>query len=367
MSWEEGVFLRAQNTSFRKKWRRDCLRILCGFANAKGGTLYIGMNENGTVTGLSPGDCRMILDSVPETVLRELRVRAAAEVMEEREHKCVRVMVHASGKPVSYEGRYYYRSGGTTIRLDGDSLAAFLLERNGNRWENAPLPAMKDRDISSRAAEAYRSAAADTDTHFASDAEYVRSLGLAENGCYTNAAALMFTDHPEYWVIGAIIKIGFFDDDGNTLRKEDVRGPILEQADTAAVEISAKYSHVYAAPFPFPEAAVKEAVLNAVIHKDYATGDPIQVRCGRDSLRVLNSGSLPEGWTTETLAGIHLSQPRNPAIADLFERAGRASGWGTGAEKMEKACEKAGLPAPRYSVSGFGLSVEITASGEGGA
>ena len=89
-----------------------------------------------------------------------------------------------------------------------------------------------------------------------------------------------------------------------------------------------------------PEAALREALLNALCHKQYQSGVPIQISVYEDRLYIANCGCLPENWTLENLMRKHASSPYNPNIAHVFYLAGFIESWGRGIEKICSACEK---------------------------
>ena len=97
---------------------------------------------------------------------------------------------------------------------------------------------------------------------------------------------------------------------------------------------------------PVPEPALREAILNAVVHKEYASGIPIQISVYPDKLMIWNPGQLPHDWTVERLLAKHPSQPYNPDIANAFFRAGKIEAWGRGIERIVEACVMAGAPMP---------------------
>jgi ATP-dependent DNA helicase RecG len=74
--------------------------------------------------------------------------------------------------------------------------------------------------------------------------------------------------------------------------------------------------------YPVPEAALREILLNAVVHKDYACSAPVQISVYHDKILFWNPGVLPDGWTEDTLIRKHASQPYNPDIANVFFRSG---------------------------------------------
>jgi len=109
--------------------------------------------------------------------------------------------------------------------------------------------------------------------------------------------------------------------------------------------------------YPVPEEALREALLNAVAHKDYSSGVPIRISVYDDKIMLWNNGELHEGWTMETFLGKHSSQPFNPDVANAFFRAGMIELWGRGIEYIIDACKAEGAPAPDFRFEHGGLWV----------
>lgn len=97
--------------------------------------------------------------------------------------------------------------------------------------------------------------------------------------------------------------------------------------------------------FTVPEAALREALTNAIAHKDYASGIPIQISVYDDKLMMWNPGQLPPDWSLEQLLAKHSSQPANPDIANAFFRAGKIESWGRGINLIRNRCLKEGYTA----------------------
>lgn len=180
------------------------------------------------------------------------------------------------------------------------------------------------------------------------------------------AALLLFHEDPERWVTGAFVKIGMFRTDADLLFHDEVHGDLFRQMEGSIDLLRTKYmiAHITyegvqrVETFPVPEAALREAVLNALIHKDYAAGTPIQISVYRDKLMIWNPGPLPATWTAERLLQKHPSLPANPDVAHTFFRSGLIEAWGRGFERMAEACRAAGTPGPNVRHDGAGLWTE---------
>ena len=104
--------------------------------------------------------------------------------------------------------------------------------------------------------------------------------------------------------------------------------------------------------YEYPKEALREALLNAITHKDYAGCVPIQISVYADKIMIWNEGQLPENWTIKNLFSKHSSRPYNPDIANAFFRSGYVEAWGRGIEKITEQCVAAGLPSPVFSNEG---------------
>ena len=111
--------------------------------------------------------------------------------------------------------------------------------------------------------------------------------------------------------------------------------------------------------FTVPKEALREAIINSIVHKDYSSNIPIQISVYNDCLMIWNSGHLYEGWTIENLFQKHSSAPFNPEIANTFFRAGLIEAWGRGIEKMTLACLKNNIPAPQISIEQGGFWIKF--------
>ena len=167
--------------------------------------------------------------------------------------------------------------------------------------------------------------------------------------------------------VGVEFKIGRFGSSENDLWFQDVvKGNILQMADKVIELLRAKYliSPIEykglhrLEPLEIPEDALREAIFNAIVHKDY-TGSAIQMKVYTDHIELWNEGVLPEGFTVESLLGKHRSRPRNRKIANVFYLAGFIEAWDRGISKIITGLTEAGLKAPNFEEDCGGLSVTI--------
>jgi ATP-dependent DNA helicase RecG len=200
-----------------------------------------------------------------------------------------------------------------------------------------------------------------------SDAGLIDKLHLKDGSYLKRAALLLFHPDPERFVAGAFIKIGRFQTNSDLLHHDEIHGDLFAQVDkimdlllTKYLAATIRYEGLQRVEtYPVPEEALREALLNAVAHKDYSSHVPIQISVYDDRILFWNNGELPPGWTVETLTRKHSSQPFNPDVANVFFRAGMIESWGRGIERIIAACKAAGVPVPLLRYEGAGLWVEF--------
>jgi ATP-dependent DNA helicase RecG len=346
-----------QNTEWKTSWLDEYMKWLCGFANAHGGMLDVGRNDAGKVVGLE--NAERLLEELPNKLRDLLGVVGDINLMEEDGKQFLRIVVEPYPVPISYRGEYHYRSGSTKQVLKGGALDRFLLGKIGKRWDGAPLPGVEVEDLDPAALAKFRERATrskrlGSDALNEEDQGLMEKLRLTEGSYLKRAAVLLFHPDPERYVTGAAIKIGYFATESDLRYHDEVQGDLFTQVDKTMDLLLTKYLKATISyegiqrveSFPMPVSALREALLNAVVHRDYAVPAPIQIRVYANRLVIWNSGELPENWTNEKLMGRHSSEPYNPDIANTFFRAGEIEAWGRGIQRVLEACQEAGTPTP---------------------
>lgn len=347
----------SQRVEWKESWRDDCLKVISGFANAEGGTLVIGKNDVGDVVGAK--DARKLLEDLPNKVRDILGILVDVNLKKRAGREYLEIVIPAYTNPISYRGEFYYRSGSTNQTMKGASLERFLLRKQGRTWDSVPVPRVGLRQLSRTAFATFRKLAR---LGLRSDATLQREpipslldkLNLLDGKLLKRAGVLLFHPEPERFVTGAFVKIGYFRSQTDLLYQDEMHGDLFSQARDTINMLLQKYLKAAiryegiqrVESYPMPEEALREALLNALIHRDYSIGAPIQIRVYSDRLSIWNPGELPEGWSVDRLLQPHASKPHNPLIASAFFRAGEVETWGRGIQRIFEACEAHGSPRP---------------------
>lgn len=334
-----------QNTEYKQSWRDEYLKWICGFANAQGGKIFIGIDDDGNTVGVA--DYKRQLEDIPNKVKDILGIIVDVNLLTKEGKPVIEIIVDPYPYPVNYKGQYHYRSGSTKQELKGAALNKFLLGKTGLHWDAITVPAISVSDLKRDSfirykEKAVKSKRVDEEVLNDSDELLLHDLHLLENGLLKKAAILMFHPDPEKYISGTYIKIGFFHTDDDLAFQDEVHGNLVEQIDKAEDLLRTKYA-TYAITYsgisriekpPFPEKAIREALLNAIAHKDYSAGIPIQISVYTDHIIFWNPGQLPDNWKEEDLMVKHPSRPHNPDIANALFRSGDIEAWGRGTIKM---------------------------------
>ena len=359
-----------QNIEWKESWRDEYLKWICGFANAQGGKIYIGKNDNGKIVGIEKS--KKLMDDLPNKIVTNLGIICDINLLEEDGNQFIEIIVDSYPNPVNYKGHYHYRSGSTKQELKGAALDKFLLQRYGKTWDSVPVPKISVNDLDEKAFNIFRKKAinsgrVDDDVLNDSNNSLLENLDLYEDDFLTRAGVLLFHPKPDKIFIGSFIKIGFFASDDDLRFQDEVHGNIFEQIEKTLDLLKTKYLKAEIRyegasrieEFPFPAPAFREALLNAIAHKDYTSTTPIQVSVYENKMIIWNQGELPDNWTVDKLMVKHPSLPYNPKISNALFRSGYIEAWGRGTISMINECVQRNLPLPTYSVDYSGFIVEF--------
>ena len=360
-----------QSVEWKQAWRDEYLKWICGYANAYGGTIYIGTDDDGNVIGID--NAKELLELIPSKITDTMGIIADVNLLYKDGLEYLEIIVDKYPSLISFRGKYYYRSGSTMREITGKELERTLLKTQGRTWDGVPLPKLSVTDLKQDAIQLFkeksvrRGRLTQEDVNV-SDEVLMDNLHLIdENGYLIRAAMLAFYNDPEKWVTGAYVKIGFFGKSDSDLKYQDeVHGPLLEQVDKTIDLVYTKYMKARIAyegiqrieQFMFHKDAFREILLNAIVHKDYSSCNPIQISVYEDKIYVWNDGEMPPNLdTTDKLFMKHSSKPYNPNLANVFFKSGMIEAWGRGFEKIKEGCALYDGPLPEYDINESGIMV----------
>jgi ATP-dependent DNA helicase RecG len=359
-----------QNIEYKSSWRDEYLKWICGFANASGGTLFIGIDDNGKIVGIA--DAKKLLEDIPNKVRDLLGIIIDVNLCEKSKKEYLEIKIDSYPFPISYKGQYHIRSGSTKQELKGAALDKFLLEKKGKRWDGVPIPKVGIKELKISSLELYKSKASQNgrcgDTVLTdSTTLLLQNLGLIEGTYLKRAALLLFHPTPQKFFTGASVKIGYFESDDKLVFQDEIKGNLIDQVEEVISLLFTKYLKAHITyqglnrieKFDYPYSAIREGLLNAVCHKDYAESVPIQISVYDDHLIIWNNGQLPNHWTIKTLETKHPSIPFNPDIANAFFKCGYIESWGRGTINMINESKAHGIPKPEFRYDFGGLYIRF--------
>lgn len=199
----------SQNIEYKESWRDEYLKWICGFANAQGGRIYIGIDDNGNVIGVK--DSKKLMEDIPNKIQNTLGIVADVNCLTVDGKDYIEISVSPSSFPVNYKGEYHYRSGSTKQQLRGAALTDFLTSKTGSRWEDVIVPGVTAEDLDKESFDIFRREAlrnkrmTKADLNM-SNADLADSLKLTVDGKLKRAAVMLFHREPERWVPGCYTK-----------------------------------------------------------------------------------------------------------------------------------------------------------------
>lgn len=307
---------------------------------------------------------------MPNKITTVLGIVAEVNLHETEQGDYIEIVVEPQPNPISCKGEYHYRSGSTKQELKGAALDKFLLGKQGKHWDGVPVPHVTVTDLKQETFDFFRkkgvkSNRLNEDVLTDGNELLLNNLKLTDGDYLKRAAVLLFHPDPEKFVTNAYVKIGFFESDSDLRFQDEVHGNLFEQVEktmellfTKYIKAMISYDDIYRIEtFEYPKEAVREALLNAIAHKDYTGATPIQISVYKDKIMIWNYGELPENWTIDTLQKKHSSIPHNPDISNAFFRIGYIEAWGRGIRKMNEQCAAAGSPQPLYYYESSGFWV----------
>jgi ATP-dependent DNA helicase RecG len=213
-----------QNIEYKSSWRDEYLKWICGFANAQGGSIFIGKDDNGNVVGVE--NAKKLMEDLPNKITTVLGIVADVNLHETPQGDYIEILVEPQPHPVNYKGEYHYRSGSTKQEMKGAALDKFLLQKYGRKWDSVPVPNVTVADLKQETFDFFKEKGIDSnrlDEKSRKDTpeQLLENLNLLEDGHLKRAALMLFYHNPEKFATGAYVKIGFFRTDSDLLFQDE--------------------------------------------------------------------------------------------------------------------------------------------------
>jgi len=350
--------------------RTSAAKTVCAMLNGLGGFVLFGVTDKGDIVGQQVS-ARTIEGIAAE--LRKIEPPAFPDIETvhlKGDRAAIVLTVPGGGGPYAFDGRAYLRHGPTTVVMPRDEYERRLIEclHATRRWENEPVPEgvsihdLDEEEIQITLDNAIRLGRLEaTDRR---DIESIlRGLELIRNDKLLNAAVILygerdqlktlypqmsirlarfrgvnrladFTDNRQYWghAFSLLRRAESFLMDHVPIAGRVVPGKMVREDQ----------------PW-YPPRATREAMANALCHRDYTIpGGAVAVAMYDDYLEITNPGALHFGITPEKLTKPHESRPWNPIIANVFYRAGIIERWGMGTLNIIDWCTENGNPTPAW-------------------
>ena len=354
-----------KNVEFKQSWRDEYLKTIAAFANSRGGEMLIGVDDKGNPVGVK--DSKRLLEELPNKIRDGLGLIASVNTENFKDNEIIKIVVKPSFMPVSHGGKFYVRTGSTVQELRGNELIRFILKRQNMSWDALPSE-VGIEEVDMETIERFKTLAIKRlpDISETNSIEKILSnLDLIENGKLRNAGVLLFGKNPQKHLMISEARVGRFKSDIDIMDTVIARGNLFKQLDILfdAVRKHLNVKYIIKGQleredvWDYPLDAVREAIINALIHRDYLDNADIQIRVYDDKIRFWNPGQLPEGITIDMLRADHESRPRNKLLAMIFYFAGLIERWGSGTKRMIDLCYAQGLPEPEFREEGAGFTV----------
>lgn len=352
-------------TEFKESVTLHLDRQIVAFANASGGNIYIGITDDGKVKGVKVTNK---LKSQIQDIAKNCDPKISISIKEIKKFKILVVSVKAShNKPHKCSSGFYIRSGASTQKLTRDEIREFMASEDVLSFDRVLCKKFdykkhfdKDKLFS------FLDKAGITYTkknylQILENLEVIQRLG--NKVLFNNAGALFFAKDSERIFLHAEISCALFKgtDKVYVLDRKRFNKDLLTSVDDAILFLE-KHLRLEYRIIPgrvqrkeileIPSNALREALINAVTHRDYLhQGVCVHVEIYDDRVEISNFGGLPKGLDKKNFGT--KSVLRNPLIAHLMLRAGYIERMGTGIKKMRTLVKKAGLPPIKFKLDNF--------------
>ena len=363
----------SETLEFKESFESKVLETIGAFANANGGTILIGVRDDGRVLGIVLG--RNSLEEWAQKMQAKIQPRFLPSISSHQFNgrTVAAIQVERSKSPISVDGRFYKRVGKTNQIISPEEVRQRLLAMGIATWDSQIEGTSTIKDLDEQAIEDFISAVRKTKRRAVpakeSAAVTLKKLGLTENGRPTRAAILLLGRNPQRVFMTAYIKAGRFKSPTDIIDDKEFHGTLFQQLDATMAWFRDRLQKrilIGSRKLPglpqgklaerqdvweYPLDALREAIANALCHRDYTSDGATMVRLYDDHLTISNPGHLFYKLSAEDLLREHDSYPPNKLIAESFYNIGLIERWGGGTLLIADALEAQGQSPPVFDVA----------------
>ena len=274
----------SQNIEYKESWRDEYLKWICGFANAQGGRIYIGIDDNQQVVGVA--DTKRLMEDIPNKIVNYLDIVADVNLLHKEDKDYIEIAVQPCNLPIAYHGIYHYRSGSTKQELKGAALHQFLLRKMGHSWDDIENERATLDDIDRQAIDFFLRKAVDAgrmpvDSLNETTEKVLSNLNLiGGEGKLRNAALLLFGKNPAKFFTSVQFRIGRFGRDEADLMFQDVvDGNIIQMTDRVIEVLKSKNDDPLNDPLndPLKLSSLEKDILKLIVKDNQSTYDNLAI------------------------------------------------------------------------------------------
>lgn len=366
----------SETLELKESFDTKTLETIGAFANTNGGTILVGVRDDGRISGITVG--KNTLEEWAQKMQSKIQPRFLPSMTKRtyKGHTVVVINVIQSGSPISIDGRHFKRVGRTNQLMSAEEYRQRLLASGSSSWDNSIEESATIADLDETAIDAFiaglKKAGRRTIPAQEKPILVLEKLHLVQKGKPTRAAILLLGKDPKRFYPSAYIKTGRFKSLITIVDDREFDGSIFQQIDKAmewfqdrlekrliigqqksldGQKLTGRMLAAREEIWQYPLAALREAVTNAVCHRNYDSLAATTIRLYDDRLEIWNSGSLPIQLSPEDLLHEHRSYPYNRLIAETFYNLGIIERWGSGTVRIADSLREQNLPPPEFDVS----------------
>lgn len=345
----------------KEAFDREAVETIGAFANTKGGIVIIGVSDKGKIKGISIG--KSTLNDWTNQISQSTEPRLIPEIeqakIEGKEVVVIRIKEYPL-KPISVKGKCFRRVGSSNRTMTTQEISEMHLHSIGSSWDAFPAQGKTINDIDLKKVTRYIKEANANGRRKIEDEpkDILQKLEFVKGKKATWAAILVFGREPQKPLSQSAVHCGRFRIDKTQILDDmmieaDLIGQVDEVIKFITRHISVKYEFEGKPKrkeiWEYPLEALREAVINAIVHRDYSVPSNVQVEIYDDRIEIWNPGGLLPGITVEDLyKKDHKSVARNKLIAQIFYDIGYIEKYGSGTIKIIDLCKQNGLPSPEF-------------------